>query len=165
MKKLILCVMTIMLCSLIQKLQAQSAVGMKSGVNLSDFWVSESAQLESSSKAGFSSGTFFRFQLREYVGLEVDMIFRYQNSQMKDLATGKKSDCHFLGFEIPVYSMVQADIGQNMLYVGFGPFASVGLISRFETEGSRIDPYKKYDTNSKAMLHRWNFGVAFIIGY
>ena len=107
--------MTITLCFLIPKLQAQSAVGMKAVVNLSDFWVSESAQLESSSKAGFSLGNFFRCQLREYVGLEIDMVFRYQNSQMKDLSTGRKSDCRFLGFEIPVYSMVQADIGQNML--------------------------------------------------
>ena len=165
MKKLIFCLTMISFCPLIPKLQAQSAVGMKVGVNLSDFWVSESAQLESSSKAGFSLGNFFRCQLREYVGLEIDMMFRYQNSEMKDLVTGKTSDCYFLSFEIPVYSMLQAYIKQNMVYLGGGLFTSYGIISRFESGGSRIDPYKKYDTNSKTMLHRWNFGVGFIVGY
>ena len=165
MKKLILCGIMIVLCSFIPKIKAQPAVGMKAGVNLSNFWLSESAQLENSMKPGFSSGFFFRFRLRDNVCLETDMMFRCQNSEMKDLTTGKTSDCRFLDFEIPVYCMIQADIEQNMMYLGFGPFASVGLISRFESGGSRTDPYKKKGPNGKAMMHRRNFGVGFIAGY
>ena len=165
MKKLILCGIMITLCSLVPKLQAQPAVGVKAGVNLSNFWISESAQLESSMKTGFSSGIFLRCLLRDYVGLEADMMLRYQNSVMKDLTTGEESDCRFLDFEIPVYGMIQANIEQDMVFLGFGPFASVGLAGRFESAGNRTDPYKKSGTDSNAMLHRWNFGVGFIAGY
>ena len=165
MKKLTLCVIMIVLCSLTQKIKAQSVVGMKAGVNLSDFWISESAQFGSTMKAGLSIGNFLRCQFRDNVGLEADMMFRYQTSKMKDLATGETSDYHFLGFEVPVYGMIQADIEQNMLYLGFGPFASAGLFSRLESGGRKTDPYKKNETDSDAMMHRWNFGVGFIVGY
>ena len=154
-----------MLYSFMPKLQAQLDVGMKAGVNLSDFWVSESVKLESSMKTGFSFGNFFRYQYRDSRGVEADILFRYQNSEMKDFYVGKTYDCHFLSVELPIYNMIQAEINQNMLFFGYGLFTSFGIISRFKSEKLWIDPYKKSTTNNKVILYRWNYGVGLILGY
>ncbi len=93
------------------------------------------------------------------------MMFHYQTSGIEDSNTGNKSDYHYVGMEMPVYGMMQAELESSMLYLGFGPFASVGLMSRYETDGHSIDPYKKSRASGRAMMHRWDFGIGFIFGY
>ncbi len=58
MEKLVLFGIMIVFCFVVIEVQAQSTVGAKAGVNLSNFWINESSHLESKMKAGVSLGIF-----------------------------------------------------------------------------------------------------------
>lgn len=154
-----------MLCFFSSKTQAQSVVGVKAGVNVSNFWINQSSRLESSMKAGALLGYFYKYRIREGVAIEADMMFHYLASEIKDLNTGHKADYRYVGMEMPVYGIIQVELENSTVYLGFGPFASVGYLSRYEAGNRNIDPYKKNKISDKAMMRRWDFGVGFMVGY
>ena len=61
--------------------------------------------------------------------------------------------------------MMQAEINDQIIYVGLGPFASVGLYSRLHSTDRSINLYQKDPIYNQTPIYRWNFGAAFIIGY
>jgi len=143
----------------------QSSMGVKSDVNLSNFWINQSTHVKNSMKTGGSAGFFYKYKWREYRVLQMDMMFRYRTSEFKNHDTGETADYSYFGIEIPVYSMLQAEIDNQIIYVGLGPFASVGICSRSRSNDRSINLYQKDPTYNKTPIHRWNFGAAFIIGY
>ena len=143
----------------------QSSVGVKSEVNLSNFLINQSTHVKSSMKAGGSAGLFYNYKWRENRVLEMDMMFCYRTSEVKNQDTGETADYRYFGIELPLYSMLQAEIDDQRIYLGMGPFASVGLCSHSHSNDRHINHYRKDPTNHKSPVHRWDFGVGFIIGY
>jgi hypothetical protein len=164
MKKLYLFVL-MTFCMFIFHAKGQSSVGVKADVNLSSFWINQSTNLISSMKAGCSAGFFYKYAYRENAAVQADMMFRYRSSEIKNQITGETGDFSYFGIELPVYALRQAEIDNQILYFGIGAFASFGMFCRNKTADRSINPYKKDQIGDKSILHRWDFGVGFIIGY
>jgi hypothetical protein len=158
-------VMRILLCMITPHTKAQSAAGVKTDVNLSSFWINQSTNLKSSMKAGGSAGFFYKYAYRENAAIQADMMFRYRSSVIKHQTTGETADYRYFGIELPVYALHQAEIDNQTVYFGVGAFASFGLQSRYKSNTQSIDLYKKDQSGDKSILHRWDFGIGFIIGY
>jgi len=153
------------LCLLTLPAQGQLNLGMKADMTLSNYLVEKSTNLNSSMNVGSSTGFFCKYKWYENRVLEMDVMFRYLTSKFKNQSTSETADFSYFGIEIPVYSMLQADIGDQILYVGLGPFASFGLFSRYESAQRCIDLYHEDPVSRKATMLRWDFGVGLIIGY
>ena len=145
--------------------KGQSSVGVKADINLSNMWITKSTNIKTNMKAGGSAGFFYKYKWREFRAVQADMFFRYRTSEVINQVTGETADYSYFGIEIPVYSLLQAEIDNRIFYVGLGPFASVGLYSRSHSNDRSINLYQKDPTYNKTPIHRWNFGAAFIIGY
>ena len=111
--------------------KGQSSAGVKADVNLSNFWVNTSTHLKSSMKAGGSAGFFFKYAHTENRAIETDLMFRYCTSEFKNRDTGETADYRYFGIELPVYFMLQAEIDNQTLYLGLGPFVSFGFFSYY----------------------------------
>ncbi|MDR2145096.1 MAG: PorT family protein [Tannerella sp.] len=155
----------VLLCVLAFSAKAQSSAGVKTDLNLMNFYVNDTCNLTSSMKAGGSAGFFYKYVYAENTAIEIDVMFHYRTSKIKNRTTGETAEYRYHGIELPVYSIKQIDAGQGLLYLGVGSFASVGFFSRYEAADRMIDLYKKDRTNGKTMMYRWDFGAGFIIGY
>ena len=116
-------------------------------------------------KAGGSAGFFYQYKWRESKALQADLMFRYRTSEIEKQTTGETAGYRYFGVELPLYSMLQAEIDDQRLYFGMGPFASFGMYSRFFSDNRNINLYKKDQSGDKSITHRWDFGVGFIIGF
>jgi len=145
--------------------KGQSSAGVKADVNLSNFWITQSTHVKSSMKAGGSAGFFYKYKWRENKAVQTDMMFRFRRSEFYNQNTGEMADYRYFGIEIPVYSMLQAEIDNQILYLGIGPFASFGLFSRYESAQRCIDLYQKDPISDKELMYRWDCGVGLFIGY
>ena len=92
-------------------------------------------------------------------------MLRYKTSEFKNISVDETADYHYFGIEIPVYSLLQIDIGEQILYFGIGTFASFGLVSNYESAHRHIDLYLKDSISGKTMMRRCDFGMGFKAGY
>ena len=148
-------------CMIALQANAQSSAGVKADMNLSNFWVNESTHLKSKVKAGCSAGFFYKYMRNENRAMEADMMFHYHTSEIYHQDTDETADYRYLGIELPVYAIIQADTDKGLLYLGMGPFASFGLYSRYTSGIHSINPYQK----ERSTMRRWDFGAGFIAGY
>ena len=143
--------------------KSQSSVGAKVDMNLSNFAV-KTTHLKSSINVGGSAGLFYKYT-RHNRAIETDVMFRYLTSKFKNLDTGETADYRYIGIALPVYFLMQADIDNQSLYLGMGPFASYGMSGYYKSNNQRIDLYSENPINGKAKMRRWDFGAGFITGY
>jgi hypothetical protein len=155
----------VLFCMIVFPAKAQSSAGVKADVNISGLMISQSVNLKSSMKAGGSAGFFYKYTFREIRAVEADLMFHYRTSKMTNQTTGETADYRYFGIELPLYSLLQADIDNRKLYFGLGPLVSFGLFSHNETDTRRINLYKKDTASGRAAVRRWDFGIGFIIGY
>jgi len=116
-------------------------------------------------KAGYAAGFFYNYLWRETAGIQADMLFRFRSSTIESKEGGEKADFSYYGIELPVYFMQKIEIDDYFALLGIGPYASYGLQSRLKSPHQNIDPYKIDPLSEKSKMHRWDFGVGFIIGY
>ena len=154
-----------LLCLLAPRANAQSSVGVKADANLSRFFINEAAHLSSSKKAGGSAGYFYQYKWRESKAVQADMMLRYRTSKIENHNIGETADYSYWGVELPVYSLLQAEIDEQKLFMGIGPFASFGMYSRFVSDSQNLNPYHQNQSGNKSIMHRWDFGMGFIVGY
>jgi hypothetical protein len=129
------------------------------------FLTNQSAHLESSIKAGSSAGIFYTYKYNENRAVETDIMFHYSASEIYSRDTGETADYSCLSIELPLYAMIQADIDNRSLYLGIGPFASLGLYSRYKSEICCINLYENKQNTGKPTIRRFDFGAGFILGY
>ena len=164
MKKVLITVLAL-LCMLSFHAKGQSSAGVKADANLSAFWINEATHLKSSIKTGGSAGFFYKHTRHENRAIEVDLVFRYRTSEIERQTTGEKGDYSYFGIELPLFSTIQAEIDNQIIYLGLGPFASYGMFSRYLSDNQNYNLYKKNQSGDKSIMHRWDFGVGFIVGF
>ena len=145
--------------------KGQSSVGVKTDVNLSNFWVNQSTHLKSSMNVGSSAGFFYNYKWHGNRAAQADMMFRYRTSKLKNQDTDETADYRYFGIELPVYFMLHGEIDNQTIYLGMGPFASFGLFSRYQSAYRNVDVYKEDTIGDKEMMRRCDYGVGFIIGF
>jgi len=116
-------------------------------------------------KVGGSAGFFYKYAHTENRAIQTDIMFRYLTSEFKNQSTGETADYRYFGIELPVYLMLQAEIDNQTLYLGMGPFTSFGISSYYKSTFRSIELYEEDPISGKATMNRWDYGVGFIIGY
>jgi hypothetical protein len=144
--------------------KGQSSAGVKADVSQSHFWINQSSEHKSIRKTGGSAGFFYKYTFREKAAaMQANMLFCYRASELENVSTGETGNYSYFGIELPVYYLMQADLDNQIMYIGLGPFVSFGLNSRMKSDQQQrhFDLYKEDPT----MMRRWDFGVGFNIGY
>jgi hypothetical protein len=148
-------------CMIVFHAKGQSSVGVKADMNISGLLTSPAANLKSSMKAGGSAGFFYKYTRFENRAIQADMALNYHTSEIFNRDTGETADYRYLGIEIPLYLIIQADMEEGLFYLGVGPYLSFGLYSHFKSDIRSINLYDKEKSN----IHRLDFGPGLIIGY
>ena len=150
-------IIIIIFCVFSVPANGQFSVGVRADANMSGFWGSPITNANSSMQTGGSAGIFFKYKWHEYRVIQTELMFSFRTSEVKNQNTGETADYRYFGIELPLYSMLQIETGDQKIYAGFGGFVSVGLYSNCHN----INLYRK----SELAMRRWDFGTAVTIGY
>ena len=143
-------------------LDANASFGLKVNTNMSGFTLRDMNGFQSNIKSGISAGGFMKIESGNFA-LQYDLMLHYKVSEMENKIAHAVADYKYLGLEIPIHFMGQINAGAGKIFIGAGPFVSVGLDA--VQEPGNIDLYRKNNTTDKSIMQRWDFGISGIVGY
>jgi len=141
---------------------ANASFGLKTNANMSNFIIRNMSDYQSNMGFGFSTGIFLKLESNQFA-LQYEWLLHYKTSEMENKDGQMKKDYKFWSLELPIYFMGQINTGSGKIFIGAGPYVSVG-IDAIQSPGS-IDLYRKDKTIDKSIMHRWDFGLGAITGY
>ena len=143
-------------------LDANASFGLKVNANMSNFTLRDMNGFQSNMKSGISAGGFMKIESGNFA-LQYELMLHYRVSEMENKIAHTVADYKYLGLEIPIYFMGQINVGAGKIFIGAGPFVSVGLDA--VQEPGNIDLYRKSNITDKSIMQRWDFGLSGIAGY
>ena len=161
MKKTMIFCLSILMTAGFVKTNAQThlSYGVKTGMNLSNFILTDLDSQTSSMKAGASLGGFMKIDLHPNFAIQPEMSFFYKTSKME---VGKlEDDFRQWGMQIPVYAVGQMPTANGKAYFGVGPYLGIGFDARYKDADK--DLYEK--VNDVAAMNRWDVGLGAMLGY
>lgn len=164
MKKIMLSLVLVMGLGLTH-INAQDAkkisFGIKGEANMSNFNISDMADVKSDFGVGATIGGFTKIDLGQYFALQPELLLNWQNSTLK--FNGQENDIQYFGMEIPVYAVGQMKLASgDRTYIGIGPYARLGFSAKNTT--ADVNLYKEYG-NEKTFMQRGDIGAGAMIGY
>ncbi|MBV4355524.1 porin family protein [Pinibacter aurantiacus] len=99
-------------------------LGVKGGVNISNFTGGDFQDAKKSSLVGFHAGAFVNYKFGQVISLQPEVLFSTQGATIEDRETGHKEDFKLNYVSIPVLLKVQSPGG---FYVETGPVVSVNV--------------------------------------
>ncbi len=139
--------------------QTQLSYGVKGGMNLSNFILTDLDAQKSTMKPGASLGGFLKVDLHPNFAIQPEVSFFYKSSKMEIGAL--EDDFRQWGMQIPVYAVGQMPTANGRAYFGVGPYVGVGFDARYKDADK--DLYE--EVNDAAAMNRWDVGVGAMLGY
>jgi len=139
-----------------------ASFGVKATAGLADFVIRDMGDYKSTGQLGTAVGVFLKLESRHFA-LQYELLLRYRTCGLDSTATQTKTDYTYWGLELPILLMGQIPVGSGKIFIGAGPYASVGL-DAVQSPGN-IDLYRKDPDTGKAVMQRWDFGLSAIAGY
>lgn len=99
-------------------------LGVKGGVNVSNFTGGDFANAKKSSLVGFHAGAFVNYKFGQVISLQPELLFSTQGATIEDRETGNKQDFKLNYVSIPVMLKVKSPGG---FYVETGPVVSINV--------------------------------------
>lgn len=99
-------------------------LGVKGGVNISNFSGGDFADAKKSSLVGFHAGAFVNYKFGNVISLQPEVLFSTQGATIEDRESGQKEDFKLNYVSIPVLLKVQSPGG---FYVETGPVVSINV--------------------------------------
>jgi opacity protein-like surface antigen len=161
MKKIVLTFAVLLGFGLMHINAQDLSIGIKASANMSNFFLSDMKNAESTMKIGASLGGFFNVPFNNAFSLQPELIFHYKSSEMKQ--ERQKTDYEYWGMEIPIYFMGKLNLGNGRGYAGIGPYVGLGFDAKYKN--GDIDLYKKNKITDNSIMNRWDFGAGVILGY
>ena len=140
---------------------ADASFGIKANANISNFVIRDNDYLRSNSGFGFSAGIFMKAETGNYA-FQLELLLHHKTSEIENETDQTKADYTFWGLEIPMYHMGQINTRAGKIFIGAGPYASLGL-DAVQNPGN-FDLYNK-NNNGKSTMQRWDVGISAIAGY
>src|SRR5690606_17125474 len=85
----------------------------------------------------------------------------YYNTSKLESLTDKSSDkLKSFGVEVPVYGIVQGELGSGKAFIGVGPYAGYGISTKLDG----VNLYKR-NNGTGITMNRFDYGVGGIVGY
>lgn len=147
------------------KLSAQDkpvSVGFKVGTSLSNYRLGGDMKgFKSKMGIGGSVGGFLKFDLSPNFALQSGVDVYYKSSKLEPKADKPSDKFKSIGVEIPLYGIIQGDLGRGKAFVGAGPYVGYGISAK--SDGVHL--FKKNSETGEPAMSRFDYGVGGIIGY
>jgi hypothetical protein len=149
--------------------------GIKVDANLSNFILGKKED-DMVSKLGFgaSIGGYTKIMFGESFGLQPELLLHYKTSKREFKSLGsEKGGFQYFGIEIPIYAVLQTNMGNGKGFIGLGPYSGFGVDARYKFDGKPDEKlYGMKDVNlyteqdgDEPEKQRWDFGAAAMLGY
>jgi len=138
-----------------------ASFGIKLNVNMSNVIIRDN-DCQSKMKLGFSTGVFLKLESNAFA-LQYELLLRHKNFAVKNAETNTQTDYSYWGLELPIYFMGQIKTGAGKIFIGAGPYVSIGLDGK--QDPGNIDIYKNDKTSGKPIMKRFDFGLGAMCGY
>lgn len=148
--------------SFVKNLMGRIYGGPKVEANVSNFFLSDMAGMESKMNIGGSAGGFIGFRLSENFSFQEDLLIHYQTSQLEQ--EGQKGDFSYLGAEFSLYAIGHWRVGNGCIIAGAGPFVGYGLDVKYKAGNVETDLYEKNGNGDKP-FQPFSAGAAVMLGY
>jgi hypothetical protein len=126
-------------------------VGIKAGVNISNFVGVNFEGATTESLVGFHGGGFIGFFIGDHFSIQPEILFSTQGAHFKDISSGVEEDFKMNYLNIPIMVKYEFDGG---FYVETGPQAGINISSLKFDEMSTKDLTNGSDFG-------WGFGLGF----
>ena len=138
------------------------SVGFKAGASLSNYRLGGNMKgFDSKMSIGGSVGGFVKYDLSENFALQSGIDVYYRTSKLESTTDRTSNKINFFGVEIPLYGMLQGELGSGKAFIGAGPYVGFGISAK--SNGTNL--FKNSSVAGKPAMNRFDYGVGGIIGY
>ena len=110
---------------------------------------------------GGSLGGFMKYDVSANFALQAGVDVLYSTSKLESKSNKSSSKYKSLIIELPLYGILQKEIGIGRAFLGAGPYIGYAI----STKASGIDQFKKNTATGKATMNRFEYGLGGIFGY
>ncbi|NGM65066.1 outer membrane beta-barrel protein [Sphingobacterium sp. SGR-19] len=137
------------------------SVGFKAGAGLSNYRLrGDMKSLKSKMSFGGSVGGFIKYDLSSNFAIQSGIEIYYNTSKLESPTNRSSDKLKSLGVEVPVYGIVQGELGNGKAFIGAGGYAGYGISTKLDG----VNLYKK-NNGTGTTMNRFDYGLAAIIGY
>lgn len=138
------------------------SVGFKVGTNLSIYRLGGDMKgFKSKMGIGGSVGGFLKYDLSHNFALQSGVDVYYKSSKLEPKADESSDKFKSIGVEIPLYGIIQGDLGSGKAFVGAGPYVGYGLYAK--SDG--VNLFKENSETGEPAMSHFDYGVGGILGY
>lgn len=138
------------------------SIGFKAGTNLSHYRLGgHMKDFKSKMSIGGSIGAFVKLDLTSNFGLQSGIDFHYKTSKLENKIDQSTNKLKSFGIEIPLYGMIQGELGRGKAFIGAGPYVGYGI----STKSDGINLLKNNGAMGAPAMNRLDYGVGGILGY
>jgi hypothetical protein len=144
------------------QLSAQDlSVGFKAGAGLSNYRLGgEMKNLKSKMNIGGSAGGFVKYDLSPNFALQSGIDVYYNTSKLESTTDKSLEKFKSFGIEVPLYGIVQGELGSGKAFIGAGPYVGYGISTKLDG----LSLFKK-NNGTGTVMNRFDYGLAGIVGY
>lgn len=138
------------------------SVGFKAGTSLSNYRLKGNMKgFDSKMSIGGSVGGFVRYDLSQNFALQSGIDVYYRTSKLESTIDRTSDKIKSFGVEVPIYGIVQGELGSGKAFIGAGPYVGYGI----STKSNGVNLFKNISEARKPAMNRFDYGVGGIIGY
>lgn len=138
------------------------SVGFKAGTSLSNYRLKGNMKgFDSKMSIGGSVGGFIRYDVSQNFALQSGIDVYYRTSKLESATDKTSNKIKSFGVEVPVYGILQGDLGAGKAFIGAGPYIGYGI----STKSNGVNLFKNNSETGQPNMNRFDYGVGAIIGY
>ncbi|MBK1439268.1 PorT family protein [Parapedobacter sp. ISTM3] len=138
------------------------SIGFKAGSSLSNYRLSGNMKgFKSKMNIGGSVGGFVRYDLTQNFALQSGIDVYYRTSKLESTADRTTNKIKSFGVEVPIFGIVQGELGSGKAFIGAGPYVGYGI----STKSNGVNLFKNNSEAGRPAMNRFDYGVGGIIGY
>lgn len=138
------------------------SVGFKAGTSLSNYRSNGNMKgFDSKMSIGGSVGGFIKYDVSQNFALQSGIDVYYRTSKLESATDKTSSKIKSFGVELPVYGILQGELGGGKAFIGAGPYVGYGI----STKSNGVNLFKNNGEAGKPNTNRFDYGLGAIIGY
>ncbi|MGH2623049.1 MAG: porin family protein, partial [Sphingobacterium sp.] len=137
------------------------SAGFKLGGNLSNYRLGGAMKnFNSKMNIGGNLGGIIKYDLSPNFALQSGIDVYYNTSKLESKTAGTSAKLKSLGVEVPLYAILQGEVGRGKAFIGAGAYAGYGITSKLDG----VNLFKK-NNNAGFTMNRFDYGLSGIIGF
>ncbi|PRD56849.1 porin family protein [Sphingobacterium gobiense] len=138
------------------------SVGFKAGTSLSNYRLKGNMKsFNSNMSIGGSVGGFVKYDISQNFALQSGIDVYYRTSKLESTTDRISNKIKSFGIEMPIYGIVQGELGSGKAFIGAGPYVGYGI----STKSNGVNLFKNNNEAGRPTVNRFDYGVGGIIGY